>query len=150
MTEQLEAAGMHLLTIRKAPPPGEEDPHSTQDTFLAVYAYLYRVGHYGWKLFTEELGMDGQALVEGQYKGELLSILTEPLLPLTPPPEEMRLLLKEIGVKLDGVLLTTETKAAEWRQKLQEGLPEPAESGLALQMSVDVSQEDSMAYMYDI
>ena len=117
--EQLESAGIILLMareilVREKIGEGEFEAGSSWDGSFQIYAYLYRVRHDGWRLFTERLGIDGQLLIDGNYFGELLTICNQNLLDAAPEPDDVRELAnRQYQEPVEG-LLTAEDDAKSW------------------------------------
>lgn len=116
VSEQLEVAGMYLFAAWSVTLDDGEDPEGLLELMLAVNAYLYRVGHDGWRQFTDGLKIDGQWLIDGNYAGQLLGLCNVNLLPLAPEPEYVLEVIRSVGITAEGELLTAEAIAKSWRR----------------------------------
>jgi hypothetical protein len=112
VNEQLDYAGMFLLGAWQ---DSSTDNDGSADFWLITNAYMYRVGHEGWQLFLDQSGLDGDALIKGNYQGQLIKLANENLLKVAPSEEQMQALLQQQSGEQQE-LVTPEIKAREWRK----------------------------------
>lgn len=113
VSEQLDWAGLYLFAAWTAAVQ-RDDPDGMLEVLLATNAYLYKVGHDGWQLFIDKLGIDGRWLIDGNYSGSLLGICDEHLIPDAPEPEYVRRVLTESLNQPVNELVTAEARAKSW------------------------------------
>jgi hypothetical protein len=113
VNEQLEWAGMYLFAAWTASVQ-RDNPDRWLEVLLATNAYLYKVGHDGWQLFIDKLGIDGRWLIDGNYSGALLGICNENLLAAAPEADYVQRVLEQATQQPVNEVITAEDKAKRW------------------------------------
>ena len=112
VVEQLEHAGQFLHAEWRKLDHG--DPDGQWSLAAQASAYRFKIGLEGWLQFTEELGVNSDYLVAGNYHGCLLQLCDLNLSPLAPTADELKRLLQEAGESPEGDLLTSHDLQESW------------------------------------
>lgn len=115
VTQQLEQLAVFLQARWRDLADGDAD--GTWLFSANASAYRFRIGREGWRLFTEGIGVDGDALVRGNYLGIMLDLCADPICELAPSPETLRACF-ELNGRTVGTLTTAEDLAKVWRRML--------------------------------
>jgi hypothetical protein len=124
VNEQLEWAGMYLFAAWSASVQ-QSDPDGWLEVLLATNAYLYKVGHDGWQLFVDRLGINGRWLIEGNYTGALLEICNENLLAEAPQADYVQRVLEQATQQPVNEVITADEKAKRWWRLFRRVCREP-------------------------
>lgn len=116
ITEQLDRAGMYLFGCWSANIHAGEVDGGFREFILATNAYLFKVGHDGWRLFCQQMKINGDYLISSNYHGALLQIANENLLTDAPDADYVRQVMTSYSTEFGGELKTAEDEAKRWRR----------------------------------
>lgn len=92
-----------------------DDADGQWELMRKLSAYQYKVGLDAWRIFTSELGIDGDYLVSGNYRGPMLEVCNEAIPPHAPEFSELESLLLSAGSSAEYVV-TPESQAKSWHR----------------------------------
>jgi hypothetical protein len=119
--EMLDHAGMIMMAMWRMGLNDDED--GTWNLIGSCHAHRFKVQQDAWERFTDELGVDGNALIAGNHQGSLLSLFTDQIYELASPQEEFLAMFSSQGGNLDR-LPTVDGIVQWWRELLGEVLGE--------------------------
>lgn len=117
--EQLDRAAMLMMAMWQLSIRTGDDP-----LWLDIgdaHAFRFKVALEGWERFAEDVGADGQWLVESNHQGTLLELFTDRILDLAPTPERVGEIFGD-STDQGARLPTPENEAKRWRRLLEEVL----------------------------
>jgi hypothetical protein len=119
VADQLDRAGMVFMALFQAARDGDQEGH--WDFIGECHAYRFKVETDGWELFADELGVDGQALIEENHQGILLELFTDQIYEVAPTEEEIMERVAQYGDD-PAQLPTAERLGRQWRRLLRKVL----------------------------
>lgn len=111
-----EQNGMYLFGCWSANVHAGEDDGGFREFILATNAYLFKVGDDGWRLFCQQIKINGDFLISSNYHGALLQIANENLLADAPDTDYVRQVMTSYSTEFGGELKTAEDEAKRWRR----------------------------------
>ena len=126
VAEQLESASWHFFAQMKLREGDVTDPDvlGSLAAIACTHAFCFHIRMLGWKKFCRSLGVDPDALVEGNHNGIMLKFCAEKIGEFAPTAEELTGWFRSKGQE-PGTLISVESVYQSWRQLLEKATHEP-------------------------